>query len=84
MKTLEQKFPSGSGLQYKLLDACYFQKDRDEKEAFDRGMEEIWNLLDQAPPLHTTQVQKVETESKQLKDKIEEKEKMLETIETQQ
>ena len=44
-------------------------------------MERLWDLLDQAPSLPTVRVQKVETESRQLKNKIEEKEKMMKAIE---
>ena len=46
-------------------------------------MDRLWDLLDQAPPLSTVQVQKVETESRQLKNKIEEKEQMMKAIEEQ-
>ena len=44
-------------------------------------MERLWDLLDQAHSLPTVRVQKVETESRQLKNKIEEKEKMVKVIE---
>ena len=44
-------------------------------------MERLWDLLDQAPSLPTIRVQEVETESRQLKNKIEEKEKMMKSIE---
>ena len=40
-------------------------------------MERLWDLLDQAPPLPTSRVQQIETESKQLKNKIEEKNRMM-------
>ena len=82
--TLQAKFPNGTGLQYMLLDALYDQDDEDERVAFENGMEAIWSLLDQAPPLPTSQVQQVETESKKLKDKIAEKEELLAAIENKQ
>ena len=44
-------------------------------------MERLWDLLDQAPSLPTVKVQQVETESRQLKNKIEEKDKMIKVIE---
>ena len=73
LATLQAKFPKGRGLKYLLLDSCYDDIDEDEKEAYNSAMERLWDLLDQAPPLSTVQVQKVETESRQLKNKIEEK-----------
>ena len=64
-----------------LLDSCYDEDDEDEKEAYERAMERLWDLLDQAPNLPTVSLQKVETESKQLKSQIEEKEKMMKSLE---
>ena len=64
-----------------LLDSCYDDTDEDEKEAYNLAMEKLWDLLDQAPSLPTVEVQKVETESKQLKSQIEEKEKMMKSLE---
>ena len=81
LATLQSKFPKGRGLKCLLLDSCYDDTDEDEKEAYDASMERLWDLLDQAPSLPTVRVQKVETESRQLKNKIEEKEKMVKAIE---
>ena len=64
-----------------LLDSCYDDTDEEEKEAFDTSMKELWDLLTKAKSLPTKQVQKVETESLQLKQKIAEKEEMLQAIE---
>ena len=64
-----------------LLDSCYDEDDDDEKEAFDSAMERLWDLMDQAPDLPTVRVQMVETESRKLKKKIEEKEEMIKVIE---
>ena len=64
-----------------LLDSCYDDTDEDEKEAYDTSMERLWDMLDQAPSLPTVKVQNVETESRMLKNKIEEKEKMMKAIE---
>ena len=50
-------------------------------EAYDNSMERLWDMLDLAPSLPTSRVQKVETESRQLKNKVEEKEKMMKAIE---
>ena len=44
-------------------------------------MERLWDMLDLAPSLPTSRVQKVETESRQLKNKIEEKVTMMKAIE---
>ena len=81
LATLQSKFPKGRGLKCLLLDSCYDDSDEEEKEAYDTAMESLWDMLDQAPSLPTVRVQKVETESRQLKNKIEEKEKMLKVIE---
>ena len=64
-----------------LLDSCYDDTDEEEKEAYDTSMKELWDLLTKAKSLPTKQVQKVETESLQLKQKIAEKDKMLKAIE---
>ena len=64
-----------------LLDSCYDEDDDDEKEAFDSAIERLWDLMDQAPDLPTVRVQMVETESRKLKNRIEEKEKMMKVIE---
>ena len=50
-------------------------------EAYDNSMERLWDMLDLAPSLPTSRVQKVETESRQLKNKIEEKVNMMKAIE---
>ena len=63
------------------MDSCYDDTDDDEKEAYDTSMERLWDMLDQAPSLPTVKVQNVETESRMLKNKIEEKEKMMKAIE---
>ena len=63
--TLQAKFPKGRGLKCLLLDSCVDDIDEDEKEAYNSAMERLWDLLDQAPPLSTVQVQKVQTESRQ-------------------
>ena len=81
LATLESKFPRGKGLKCLLLDSCYDDTDEDEKKAYDTTMERLWDLLDNAPSLPTVKVQQVETESRQLKNKIEEKEKMIKVIE---
>ena len=68
-------------MKFLLLDSCYDDTDDEEKEAYDTSMEELWDLLEQANSLPTDKVKKVETESRQLKQKIEEKEKMMKAIE---
>ena len=82
--TLKKKFPKGKGMQFLFLDSCYDDEDEDEKKAYDTSMERLYDLLEKAKCLPTVKVQKVETESRQLKNKIEEKEKMLKAIEEKQ
>ena len=79
--TLKKKFPKAKGMQFLFLDSCHDEEDEVEKEAYDSTMERLWDLLDKAPSLPTVKVQKVETESKQLKNKLEEKDKMIKVIE---
>ena len=67
-------------MKFLLLDSCYENTDEDEKEAYNRAMERLWDLLDRAPSLPTVEVQKVETESRQLKNQIDEKEKMMKVL----
>ena len=81
LRILEGKFPKGQGMKYLLMDACYEEDDEDEKMAFEAAMENLWILLSQSSSLPTTQVRKVESESKKLRNQIEEKEKMLKVIE---
>ena len=78
---MENKFPKGAGLKYVLMDACYEVDDDDEKESFQSAMETIWTLLEYSEDLPTTKVQEVETESKALKRKLEEKENLLHELE---
>ena len=68
-------------MKHLLMDACFDEDDDDEKMAFESAMENLWILLSQSAALPTTQVKKVESESKKLKNQIEEKEKMLKVIE---
>ena len=81
LATLQNKFPKGKGMKFLLLDSCYEKEYDDEKEAYDSSMERLWELLDKAPGLPTIKVQMVETEYRELKKKIEEKEKMIKDIE---
>ena len=80
LATLQSKFPRGKGMKCLSLDSCYDDTDENEKKAYDTSMEWLWYLLDQAPSLPTVKVQQVETESRQLKNMIEEKEEMVKAI----
>ena len=78
---MEKEFDHGGNLEYLLLDACYDEEDGDEKDCFDSSMAALWNLLKKAKDLPTIHVREVETESKQLKRQLEEKEKNLKMLE---
>ena len=77
---LERKFPDGRGLKYLILDALYDDEDDDEKDKFDNGMEQLWDMIASAPDLPTDKVKKVETKHKQLEILVEEMEKKLEIM----
>ena len=68
-------------MKYVLMDACYEADDEDENQCFQSAMEKIWTLLDESEGLPTTQVQKVETESRILKKQLEEKQDLLRKVE---
>ena len=79
LKEVEKKFPKGAGLQYLFLDACF--DDEDEDEAFQLGMDNLFDMLTKAPKLNTVDVtENVKSEHGKLKKRIresEEKVKML-------
>jgi len=75
LKVVEEAFPRGQGLQYLFIDACYDEEDSKETDAFKNALEDLWESLQKASELPTTKVREVETESKKLKNAIEEKEK---------
>ena len=78
---MEKKFPRGAGLQYLFLDACFDDEDEDEDEAFQLGMDNLFDMLTKAPKLNTVDVtENVKSEHGKLKKRIresEEKVKML-------
>ena len=80
LEILQRKFPKGRGMKHLLMDACYDEDDDDEKTAFETALESLWLLLTQSSPLPTTEVKKVESESKKLQNQIKEKEEMLEMV----
>ena len=79
LKEVEKKFPKGAGLQHLFLDACF--DDEDEDEAFQLGMDNLFDMLTKAPKLNTVDVtENVKSEHGKLKKRIresEEKVKML-------
>ena len=83
IKSVQDKFPRGKGLKYLILDSCRVTSNREEEDAFQKGMQELWKMVEKAPPLDTEDVKKVETESRKLKREIEEKEKRLAEMEQQ-
>ena len=58
MKVVEGKFDSAKGkdIKYMFLDACYDEDDDDEKEAFDKSMEELLELLEKFDGLETPKI----------------------------
>ena len=83
IRSVQQKFPRGKGLKYHILDSCRDKSNREEEEAFQKGMQELWKMVERAPPLDTVDVNKVKTEWMKLKLEIEEKEKRLAEVEQQ-
>ena len=89
---LQRRFPSAVDLKYVLLDAyaSYEDSSVDEKEAFNSAIEKLRGILDQAPPLSTSEVGKVVDQKieeleecglgTQLKNMLTEKDKMLEDL----
>ncbi len=77
---LQDRFPSAVDFKYLLLDACYDDSYVDEKEAFNSAMEKLCEMLDQAPPLSTREIQIVVTEKEELKNMLTEKDMMLEEL----
>lgn len=71
---VEKKFPkSAGGLRYLFLDACFFKKDEKEVEHFNDSMEKLYNMLQEAPKLHTATVnENVQTENAKLRKALSE------------
>ena len=77
IKTVEDEFPDGKGLDYLIMDALYDEEDYDEKKAYEEASERLWNKIKAAGRLQTENVRKVESEHKKLKMEIEKKEKAM-------
>ena len=77
LKTLEKEFPKGGGLDYLSMDACYDRDGGEEELAFKSSMDKLWERLNNARALPTYNVRKVETESKKLKNMLEEKDNLI-------
>ena len=83
ISSVQEKFSNGRGLKYIILDACRDVGNREEEEIFQKGMRDLWQLVERASPLPTVDVKKVETESRKLKRQMEEREKQLAEVERQ-
>ena len=83
IRSVQDKFPRGKGLKYLIVDSCRDTSNREEEEAFQKAMQELWKLVERAPPFNTEDMKKLETESRKLKREIEEKEKRLAEMELQ-
>ena len=84
IQELGNHFPKAKGLKYLTLDACRNQESSEDVQAFDKGVRDVWQLLEKAPRLPTENVKKVETEHRKLKREIEQKEKQMEEMKKQQ
>ena len=62
---LETKFPERHVHKYLMLDACYDNDVKDEKKAFDRGMDALWTMIETQPNLPTEFKKYVLTETLQ-------------------
>ena len=83
MKVVESKFESARGrnIKYMYLDACFVEDEDDEKEAFDKAMEELYKLIEAHKGLETNTIDKdVQTEHKKIKKQLEEREKAKQEI----
>ena len=56
--------PSCEGLRYLYLDATYDKTDDDERAAFNIARKELWEWIEESPPLSTDLVQEVKTENR--------------------
>ena len=74
IKLVEQQFPNSTQkeLKFLYLDAQYDPTDVMETDAFQTSISALGNMLDNSPPLLTENVRKVETQSQELKRKINE------------
>ena len=73
IKTVEEEFPDGKGLDYLIMDALFDEEDDDEKKAYEEASERLWNKIKKAGRLQTENVRMVESEHKKLKMEIEKK-----------
>ena len=69
-KEVEKRFPNSSGgLKYLFLDACYDEDIQEESNHFQESMEELYTMLNSAPKLATSSVNKnVQTENARLQN----------------
>ena len=84
IKELGKHFPKAKGLKYLIVDACRNQENPEDNQAFDRGVRDIWQLLEKAPRLPTESAKNVETEYRKLKSEIEQKENQMKEMQKQQ
>ena len=77
IKTVEDEFPDGKGLDYLIMDALFDEEDDDEKNAYEEASKRLWNKIKAAGRLQTENVRKVESEHKKLKMEIEKKDKAM-------
>merc|ERR1712226_9511 len=67
------------GLRHLFLDACFFKEDKSEEDSFNASMEALYNMLQAASPLQTSEVKEnVQTENAKFQKAYEEKLKLLE------
>ena len=46
IRSVLDKFPRGKGLKYHIVDSCRDTSNREEEEAFQKGMQELWKMVE--------------------------------------
>merc|ERR1719278_958654 len=77
---VEKKFPKSSGgLRHLFLDACFDEEDKSEEDSFNASMEALYNMLQAASPLQTSEVKEnVQTEQAKFRKAYDEQLKNME------
>ena len=60
VNVFQNTFPQCKKLKCLMIDSHYDEEDPDEKEPFEKAMDQLWSIMVEAPPLETKDVMKVE------------------------
>ena len=77
IRTVEDEFPDGKGLEYLIMDACFDEDDDYESSAFENASKKLWEKIRKSERLQTVNVKMVESENKKLKKEIAKKEEAM-------